>query len=125
MQPAGRLREQSMAKPSVVTDMTFDGEVLKSNTPVLVDFWAVWCGPCRMIAPIVDDIANEYDGRIRVMKLDVDENQMTAMNYGVMGIPTLILFKDGKAVERITGYMPKERLLTRLLPHLEAAPSPN
>ena len=114
-----------MAKPSVVTDMTFDGEVLKSNVPVLVDFWAVWCGPCRMIAPIVDDIANEYDGKIRVMKLDVDENQTTAMSYGVMGIPTLILFKGGKAVERITGYMPKERLLSRLLPHLDAAPSVN
>ena len=114
-----------MAKPSVVTDMTFDGEVLKSNVPVLVDFWAIWCGPCRMIAPIVDDIASEYDGKIRVMKLDVDENQTTAMNYGVMGIPTLILFKDGKAVERITGYMPKERLLSRLLPHLEPAPAVN
>ncbi len=114
-----------MAKPSVVTDMTFDGEVLKSNVPVLVDFWAVWCGPCRMIAPIVDDIANEYDGKIRVMKLDVDENQTTAMSYGVMGIPTLILFKGGKAVERITGYMPKERLLSRLLPHLDATPSVN
>ena len=114
-----------MAKPSVVTDMTFDGEVLKSNVPVLVDFWAIWCGPCRMIAPIVDDIASEYDGKIRVMKLDVDENQTTAMNYGVMGIPTLILFKDGKAVERITGYMPKERLLSRLLPHLETAPAVN
>ena len=114
-----------MAKPSVVTDMTFDGEVLKSNVPVLVDFWAIWCGPCRMIAPIVDDIASEYDGKIRVMKLDVDENQTTAMNYGVMGIPTLILFKDVKAVERITGYMPKERLLSRLLPHLETAPAVN
>jgi len=107
-----------MAKPTVVTDITFDSEVIGSNVPVLVDFWAVWCGPCRMIAPIVDEIAKEYDGKIKVMKLDVDENQNTTMNFGVMGIPTLILFKDGKAVERITGYMPKERLLTRLLPHM-------
>lgn len=107
-----------MAKPTVVTDITFDSEVIGSSVPVLVDFWAVWCGPCRLIAPIVDEIATEYDGKIKVMKLDVDENQNTAMNFGVMGIPTLILFKDGKAVERITGYMPKERLLARLLPHM-------
>jgi len=107
-----------MTKPTVVTDVTFDTEVLGANVPVLVDFWAVWCGPCRLIAPIVDQIAGEYDGKIKVMKLDVDENQNTAMNFGVMGIPTLILFKDGKAVERITGYMPKERLLAKLLPHL-------
>ncbi|HJW83588.1 MAG TPA: thioredoxin [Anaerolineae bacterium] len=107
-----------MAKPTVVTDITFDSEVIGSNVPVLVDFWAVWCGPCRMIAPIVDEIAKDYDGKIKVMKLDVDENQNTTMNFGVMGIPTLILFKDGKAVERITGYMPKERLLAKLLPHM-------
>jgi len=107
-----------MGKPTVVTDMTFETEVLGASLPVLVDFWAAWCGPCRMIAPIVDQIADEYDGKIKVMKLDVDENQGTAMGFGVMGIPTLILFKDGKAVERITGYMPKERLLSRLTPHL-------
>ena len=107
-----------MAKPTVVTDITFDSEVIGSNVPVLVDFWAVWCGPCRLIAPIVDEIATQYDGKIKVMKLDVDENQNTTMNFGVMGIPTLILFKDGKAVERITGYMPKERLLAKLLPHM-------
>jgi len=109
-----------MAKPTIVTDMTFDADVLKSMTPVLVDFWAVWCGPCKMIAPIVDDIASEYDGKVKVMKLDVDENQATAMNFGVMGIPTLILFKDGRPVERITGYMPKERLLAKLTPHFAA-----
>ncbi|HEY4688938.1 MAG TPA: thioredoxin [Anaerolineae bacterium] len=106
-----------MAKPTVVTDMTFDTEVLKADVPVLVDFWAVWCGPCRMIAPIVDAIAGEYDGKLKVMKLDVDENQNTAMSFGVMGIPTLILFKGGRPVERITGYMPKERLLAKLTPH--------
>jgi len=114
-----------MAKPTVVTDVTFDNEVLGAELPVLVDFWAVWCGPCKMIAPIVDAIAGEYDGKLKVMKLDVDENQNTAMNFGVMGIPTLILFKGGKAVERITGYMPKERLLGKLLPHLDTVASTN
>lgn len=107
-----------MAKPTVVTDVTFENEVVGADTPVLVDFWAAWCGPCKMIAPIVDDIASEYDGKIKVMKLDVDENQSTAMMFGVMGIPTLILFKGGQPVERITGYMPKERVVARLLPHL-------
>lgn len=114
-----------MAKPTIVTDMTFDKDVLGADLPVLVDFWAVWCGPCRMIAPIVDEIANEYDGKIKIMKLDVDENQNTAMNFGVMGIPTLILFKGGRAVERITGYMPKERLLSKLLPHLDVVAAQN
>jgi len=114
-----------MAKPTVVTDMTFDTEVLGANVPVLVDFWAVWCGPCRMIAPIVDEIAQQYDGKVKVMKLDVDENQGTAMHFGVMGIPTLILFKDGKVAERITGYMPKERLLSKLLPHFEPVAASN
>jgi thioredoxin 1 len=112
-----------MAKPGIVTDVTFESDVLKSSMPVLVDFWAVWCGPCKMIAPIVDDIANQYDGKIKVMKLDVDENQNTAMHYGVMGIPTLILFKDGRVAERITGFMPKERLLSKLLPHMDVAPA--
>ncbi len=114
-----------MAKPSVVTDATFDAEVLRADLPVLVDFWAIWCGPCKMIAPIVEQIAGEYDGRLKVMKLDVDENQNTTINFGVMGIPTLILFKDGRAVERITGYMPKERLLSKLLPHLDTAAAKN
>ncbi len=112
-----------MAKPTIVTDMTFDAEVLGAELPVLVDFWAVWCGPCKMIAPIVEDLAGEYDGRLKVMKLDVDENQNTAMNFGVFGIPTLILFKGGQVAERITGYMPKERLLKKLLPHLDAVAS--
>jgi thioredoxin 1 len=106
-----------MAKPFAVTDATFESEVLESSLPVLVDFWADWCGPCKMIAPIVDELANEYEGKIRVAKLDADANLNTMQAYGVMGIPTLILFKDGEAVERITGYMPKDRLLTRLSPH--------
>ena len=107
-----------MGTPTVVTDETFDEEVLKSNTPILVDFWDVWCGPCRMVAPVVDELAREQSGKLRVMKLDVDENQNTAMTYGVMSIPTLILFKDGKPVERIVGFRPKGDLEKKILPHL-------
>lgn len=106
-----------MAKPFAVTDQSFESDVLSAATPVLVDFWAEWCGPCKMIAPIVDEIATEYDGQVSVAKLDADENPNTMQAYGVMGIPTLILFKDGEAVERITGFMPKERLLSKLQPH--------
>ena len=99
-----------MATPTVVTDETFNQEVLKSATPTLVDFWAVWCGPCRMVAPVVDEIAREQAGKLRVMKLDVDENQNTAMVYGVMSIPTLILFKNGQPAATQVGALPKSRL---------------
>jgi thioredoxin 1 len=102
----------------VVTDETFNQEVLKSETPTLVDFWAVWCGPCRMVAPVVDEIAREQTGKLKVMKLDVDENQNTAMAYGVMSIPTLILFKNGQPVERIVGFRPKSDMDKKILPHL-------
>ena len=107
-----------MASPTVVTDETFNQEVLKSDTPTLVDFWAVWCGPCRMVAPVVDEIAREQAGKLKVMKLDVDENQNTAMAYGVMSIPTLILFKNGQPVERIVGFRPKGDMEKKILPHL-------
>ena len=107
-----------MAKPFPVTDESFETDVLDSDKPVLVDFWAEWCGPCKMIAPIVDELAEEYEDRLAVAKLDADENPNTMQAYGVMGIPTLILFKDGEAVERIVGSMPKERLLDRLAPHV-------
>ncbi len=107
-----------MAAPTVVTDETFNQEVLKSDTPTLVDFWAVWCGPCRMVAPVVDEIAREQAGKLKVMKLDVDENQNTAMVYGVMSIPTLILFKNGQPVERIVGFRPKGDMEKKILPHL-------
>jgi thioredoxin 1 len=105
-----------------VTDATFEKEVLQSSTPVLVDFWAAWCGPCRMIAPIVKEIASEQAGVLKVAKLDVDQNPATATRFGVQSIPTLIVFKDGQPVERIVGYMPKERLMDRVRPHLAAAP---
>jgi thioredoxin len=106
-----------------VTDASFEAEVLQARTPTLVDFWAAWCGPCRMIAPVVKEISSEQAGQLRVAKLDVDQNPATATRFGVQSIPTLILFKDGQPVERIVGYMPKERLMDRVRPHLAAAPA--
>lgn len=108
-----------MAKPSPVTDQTFEQEVLRSEQPVLVDFWAAWCGPCRMVAPVLEQIAEEKSERLRIAKLDVDANPITAGRYGVRAIPSMILFKGGKEVERLVGYMPKERLLQQISPHLE------
>jgi thioredoxin 1 len=108
-----------MATPTVVTDETFNQVVLKADQPILVDFWAVWCGPCRMVAPVVDEIAREQAGKLKVMKLDVDDNQNTAMAYGVMSIPTLILFKNGQPVERIVGFRPKADMEKKILPHLD------
>ena len=108
-----------MAKPFEVSDETFEADVLGSDTPVLVDFWADWCGPCRMIAPSVSEIAEEYEGVLRVAKMDVDENPAVPGRYGIVGIPTLMLFKDGKVVERITGALPKERIVAQVLPHVE------
>ena len=107
-----------MSKPIVVTDDTFEDMVIEADQPTVVDFWAVWCGPCKMIAPVLEEIATEYDSQLQVAKLDVDSNGQTAMKYGVMSIPTLILFKSGQPVERIVGFMPKEKLLSKLTPHL-------
>ncbi|HHS97120.1 MAG TPA: thioredoxin [Chloroflexi bacterium] len=101
-----------------VTDRTFEAEVLKADLPTLVDFWAEWCAPCRMIAPIVEEIATELAGRLKVVKMDVDENPATPGRLGIMGIPTLILFKDGAEVARIVGYRPKKDLLAAIEPYL-------
>jgi thioredoxin 1 len=95
-----------MSNVSPVTDAEFDQTVLKSDEPVLVDFWAEWCSPCRMIAPIVEDIAGEFDGKAKVLKMDIDANPQTPMSLGIMSIPTVILFKGGLAVERQVGYRP-------------------
>lgn len=107
-----------MSKPVKVTDSTFEQEVLDSKKPVLVDFWAEWCGPCKMIAPVLDEIAKDLGDDLVIGKLDIDENQDTAMAFGVMSIPTLLLFKDGQPVERIVGFQPKPQLMNRLRPHL-------
>lgn len=100
------------------TQGNFETEVLGSMQPVLVDFWAEWCGPCKMIAPIVDELAMELGDKLRVAKLDADAHQEVLMRYGIMGIPTLILFKGGEPVVRITGFQPKDRLLKQIMPHL-------
>jgi thioredoxin 1 len=100
------------------TDASFDSDVLKADVPVLVDFWAEWCGPCRMMAPTIDAIASDYSGRIRVGKLNVDDNGNTAMRYGIRGIPTLLLFKGGQVVEQRVGAIGKTDVQKMLEPHL-------
>jgi thioredoxin 1 len=108
-----------MAKNTVdVTDATFDSDVLKSNKTVLVDFWAEWCGPCKMVAPVLDEIAGENQEKITVAKLDIDVNQKTAQAYQVMSIPTMIVFQNGKPVKQIVGARPKSALLSDLRDYL-------
>lgn len=107
-----------MSKPQVVSDQNFETEVIKSDTPVLVDFWAAWCGPCRMVAPVLEEIATEQGEKIKIAKLDVDANPITAGRFGVRSIPTMILFKNGREAQRVVGYMPKEKLLQQIQPHI-------
>ncbi len=105
-------------KPIEVNDANFETEVIKSDKPVLIDFWAVWCGPCKMIAPTVEEIAKEYDGKLKVCKLDVDSNPQTAMKYGIRSIPTLLIVKGGQVVEQMVGAVPKRQMVDKITPHL-------
>ncbi len=100
--------------PLTVTDSSFKEEVLDSDMPVLVDFWAAWCGPCRMIAPVVEELAGEFAGRAKVVKMDVDHNTETPMQYGIRSIPTLLFFKDGQVADQLVGVSPKKDLVDRL-----------
>ena len=106
-----------MVEISKLSESSFQKEVLESAQPVLVDFTAVWCSPCKMLDPIVKDLAQEWDGKVKVVKLDVDDNPNLAIEYMVMGVPTLMLFKGGQPVERVTGYQPKDRLQKKFSPH--------
>jgi thioredoxin 1 len=103
-----------MAQPIIVTDASFKVEVLDAEVPVLVDFWASWCAPCKMIAPIVEELAEEFDGQVKVAKIDIDANPVAPSQFGVMSIPTLLVFKGGKPEKRIVGYRPKASLKNEL-----------
>ena len=104
-----------------VTDATFDDEVIQADTPVVVDFWAEWCGPCQMLGPVVEKLATEYKGRLKFAKVDVDANPQTPGSYGIRGIPTMIIFRGGEEVDRIVGYLPEDQLRAELEKQLQPA----
>lgn len=107
-----------MSELEYINRDSFQSQVLESITPVLVDFTAVWCGPCKMLEPILKELADQWVDKVRILKVDVDQNPELAMQYNVMGVPTLMLFQDGKVLERLSGYQPKDRLMKVLQPHL-------
>lgn len=108
------INDQIMAKAVVLTDSNFNEEVINSETPVLVDFWAEWCGPCRMVGPVVEELAGEYEGKVKVGKVDVVSNPQTSMQFGIRSIPTLLIFKGGKVVDQVIGAVPKSHLAKQL-----------
>jgi len=101
-------------KPIVINSQNFESEVVKSSVPVLVDFWAAWCGPCKMIAPVVEELAKEYDGKLKVAKVDVDANQDVATAFGIMSIPTLLIFNKGRVADQLVGAVPKSMLVDKI-----------
>lgn len=107
-----------MSNVSEVTDATFEAEVLKADKPVLVDFWAPWCGPCRAIAPVIEEIATEFTGKLKVLKLNTDENPKTAQSYRISGIPSMMVFKNGQPVDQVVGAVPKSTLTTTVQKHV-------
>ena len=107
-----------MSHPTPITDDQFEAEVINSSTPVLVDFWAEWCGPCKAIAPTLEELAGDFDGRLKVVKVDVDENRQSATQYGIRSIPSLLIFKDGAEVDRIIGALPRQQLADKINGHL-------
>ena len=107
-----------MATPLEITDATFQQEVIAADKPVLVDFWAPWCGPCRIVGPVLAEIANEHENRVKIVKVNVDENQQYAGQLSVFNIPTMVLYKGGQPVDKIIGALPKQQILDRIEPHL-------
>ncbi len=107
-----------MSNAMDINDSTFEQEVVNSSELTIVDFWAPWCGPCRKLGPVLDEVAQEYEGKVKIVKLNTDENLKTAKEYSVSGLPTLLVFKDGKAVERLVGLMPKTTIVSNIEKHL-------